>query len=316
MQRTVFAVVTVLLSTTFAQMTGTCATDSAPWAPRTDHASVVFDGKMWVLGGALVSGPPEVFANDVWRSTNGADWTRVKDSAPWSPRCPEAVVFDNKIWVIGGWRNSTGGGLNDLWYSTDGDSWVCATASAGWTTRGGHGVTVFNGKMWVVGGYSNGGRRDVWYSTDGANWTCAIDTAPWLGRYYPAVVEFDSMLWVIGGIQSRCFNDVWYSTDGTNWTQATGSAGWSKRAGQGAVVLDGKMWVLGGMPDPPWKLRVNDVWYSTDCARWTCADSSAEWLPRGWHRPSVYGNKIWVIGGDSTENSPRSAMSGTRPDWG
>jgi hypothetical protein len=263
-------------------------------------ASVVFDSKMWLLGGSVTN---SVYTNDVWCSTNGADWTRVKDSAPWSPRCPEAVVFDNKIWVVGGWRDYTGGGLNDVWCSTDGTSWVCADSSAGWTTRGGHGVTVFNGKMWVIGGYDSHPRNDVYWSTDGANWTEAVHSAPWSGRYYPGVVEFDGTLWVMGGIQSSCFNDAWYSTDGGSWIQAPDSGRWSSRTVHSTLVFDGKMWVMGGMPNPPWSNRLNDVWYSADGMGWTCATDSAEWLPRDGHRTFVYDNKLWVLGGDSTENS-------------
>ncbi len=306
MRRIALVIVAVLLSAASAQMTWTCATESAPWGPRSSHASIVFDNKLWILGGALVCGPPEVYTNDVWCSANGADWTCVAESAPWSRRCPGAVVFDNKIWVIGGWKNSTGGGLDDVWYSIDGESWTLATAHAGWAARGGHGLAAFDGKIWLVAGWVGGGMRDVRWSTDGVTRTLARYPAPWPGRYYPGFVVFDNKLWVMGGqgeMNDTCLNDVWWSTDGDSWTKATDSAGWCPRAAPGAAVFGDKMWVMGGMPYPPWKLRVNDVWYSTDGDSWTCLVDSAPWRPRGWRSSLVYDNKIWVMGGDSTENS-------------
>jgi N-acetylneuraminic acid mutarotase len=39
-----------------------CVTDSAPWQGRCYHPSVVFNNKLWILGGDSSGGP----ANDVW----------------------------------------------------------------------------------------------------------------------------------------------------------------------------------------------------------------------------------------------------------
>ncbi|MFA7162277.1 MAG: hypothetical protein WC083_06880, partial [Candidatus Methanomethylophilaceae archaeon] len=45
---------------------------------RSDHQALVYDGKMWVLGGSS--------RNDVWCSTDGESWTQVTSSAGWSAR--------------------------------------------------------------------------------------------------------------------------------------------------------------------------------------------------------------------------------------
>jgi len=75
------------------------------------------------------------------------------------------------------------------------------------------------------------------------------------------------------------------------------------RTGLEAVVFDGKMCVTGGYVDGFSWLPLNDVWYSTDGATWNCADSSADWRPRGFHASLVYNNLVWVLGGDSTESA-------------
>jgi len=45
----------------------------------------------------------------------------------------------------------------------DGVNWTQATATAGWSARRYHTSVVFDGKMWVIGGYSTATLRDVWY---------------------------------------------------------------------------------------------------------------------------------------------------------
>ena len=105
----------------------TQATASAGWSRRYGHTSVVYDGKMWVMGGTAGS----TRYNDVWWSTDGITWTRATASAGWSGREDHtSVVYDGKMWVMGG---NDGSRKNDVWWSTDGITWTRATASAGWS---------------------------------------------------------------------------------------------------------------------------------------------------------------------------------------
>ena len=138
----------------------------------------------------------------------GDQWFEATDSAGWTARSSHtSVVFDNKMWVIGGYDGTNR--LKDVWYSSDGTSWTRATSSAGWTARYGHTSVVFDNKMWVIGGNdSSGRRRDVWYSSNGTSWTQATDSAEWTGREKHTSVVFDNKMWVIGGSSK---NDVWYS---------------------------------------------------------------------------------------------------------
>ncbi len=267
------------------QMDWTQATANAQWSARASHTSVVFDNKMWVLGG---------LRNDVWYSTNGATWTQATASAGWSVRHNHtSVVFDNKMWVLGG--HDASGLRNDVWYSTNGVTWTQATASAGWSARHNHTSVVFDNKMWVLGGWDAlvGGAflNDVWYSTNGVTWTQATANAGWTARRGHASVVFDNRIWLLGGadVSSRK-NDVWYSTNGATWTQATANAQWSARWFHASAVFDNKMWVLGGN-------SLNDVWYSTNGVTWTQATANAGWSARFSHTSVAFDNKIWVLGG-------------------
>lgn len=101
---------------------------------RKDHGFVWFDGSYWILGGNLGQedlnlpyGPNNLrLANDVWKSTDGFAWTQVLANAEapnrWSPREGHAVVvFEGKIWLIGGRRRVEQPSTSVLDYVTLGD---------------------------------------------------------------------------------------------------------------------------------------------------------------------------------------------------
>lgn len=75
-------------------------------------------------------------------------WKEVAKHADWSDRYnPEVVVFDNKMWVIGGYNPGEKDGDSyyaDVWSSADGVSWSLATDNAPWKGRRGHRVINFN----------------------------------------------------------------------------------------------------------------------------------------------------------------------------
>ena len=136
-------------------------------------------------------------------------WTRATASASFSKRrVHTSVVFDNKMWVIGGYNGSSN--LNDVWYSSDGATWTQATASASFSGRSIHTSVVFDNKMWVIGGYDTANLNDVWYSSDGATWTLATPSASFYTRAYHTSAVFDNKMWVIGGYNGSYLNDVWY----------------------------------------------------------------------------------------------------------
>ena len=152
--------------------------------------------------------------NNVRPESEGADWYYASGDLPFPAReYHTSVVFNNKMWVIGGYGD--GGRKNDAWYSTDGVVWTQATASAAFTCRIWHTSVVFNNKMWVIGGADNDGyRNDVWYSTDGAVWTQATASAALPVCSSHTSVVFNNKMWVIGGYVYGFRNDVWYSSSG------------------------------------------------------------------------------------------------------
>lgn len=141
----------------------TCATNSAQWAKRAEHRSIVFDNKIWVIGGFVESSSGDTKSNDVWYSVDGKNWTCATDSAEWSKRTNFTLVaFDNKMWVLGG-ENDKWNNVNDAWSSTDGTTWKREFETAEWSKRQSHSSVIFNNRMWIMGGSGGGYHNDIWY---------------------------------------------------------------------------------------------------------------------------------------------------------
>ncbi len=83
----------------------------ASWPARYGHTAVVFNNKIWVMGGYNIS---VGYLNDVWSSSDGKNWSQ-EPQASWPARyLHAAVVFNNKIWVMGGYK--TNNYWNDVWH--------------------------------------------------------------------------------------------------------------------------------------------------------------------------------------------------------
>ena len=144
---------------------------------------ISFNDRLWVIDGAMLG--------DVWSSSDGINWTEEIQVNSFSERFGHAsVVFDGKIWVIGG--SDFSGVLNDVWSSSDGVNWTQETANANFTKRYLHTTVVFKDKMWVVGGEDGTFENDeVWSSSDGINWDLESTSSPFLARYGHSSVVFN-----------------------------------------------------------------------------------------------------------------------------
>lgn len=240
----------------------------------------------------------------------GPSWTKVAN-APWQPRDSQGeVVFNDKLWIFGGWFNSNSAPPRDAWSSADGKTWDLVTKDAPWKYSDLPMTLTFDKKMWFMGGWTNGrlaghgATNEVWSSPDGKEWTLAAEHAGWTPRIASAAVEFKGRMWILGGTENYYFgddkslkNDVWSSADGKTWTQATADAGWAPRAYHQAAVLGDKIYVFGGGNYVPKYSAFNDVWSSADGKTWTKETDAAPWSPRMWFSAVTYRDRIWVLGG-------------------
>jgi len=274
----------------------TLVTNNADFSTRTEHGLIEFNNKLWVVGGYHASngGVNGGLLNDVWSSSDGISWTEEVPnnlSSSFTPRTNHStVIFQNKIWVIGG------GGLsntfyNDVWSSPDGINWTQETGNATFAGRFGHSSVVFDNRLWVIGGRDGSSYfSDVWSSTDGVNWTIESNNSAFLPRGHHSSAVFQDKIWVIGGYASGNRNDVWSSIDGVNWIEETANAAFSERRGQSTTVFKDRIWVIAGYLN-------NDVWSSRDGINWTEEIANADFNGRGEQANIVFNDKLWIVGG-------------------
>lgn len=191
------------------------ATANAGWTPRLAAGAVVFKDRMWILGGIenYYFGDEKSLRNDVWSSADGKEWKLETAAAPWAPRAyHQAVVFDGKIWVMGGGNYVPKYEvLNDVWCSSDGVKWEQVTEHAPWNPRLWFSAVVYRDRMWVLGGwtkpYKNWG--DVWWSRDGKQWTELKSKVIWKERHEHSAYVFRDKIWVAGGHAQPLNSEVW-----------------------------------------------------------------------------------------------------------
>jgi hypothetical protein len=184
------------------------ATTVAPFGTRKNFGGLVFGSpaSMWVIGGYDPNS--NQYKNDVWASVDGVNWTLKNPAAPFSPRSNfGCVVFNGKIWVVGGHDNQYG--HTDVWSSVDGVSWTQETPNANFSNDAEYHCVVQNGNIWLLCSQM---AFNTWYSSDGISWIQANPgiASQWYFGY--AALSFNSSIWMIGGSDSSVgIKQVWYS---------------------------------------------------------------------------------------------------------
>lgn len=225
------------------------STDGAAWTkilaadnqsdsvPHGEYSALVpnFNNKMYFLGGHRpgVGFAFDFVTSNTYSSSDGIAWTV---SAPADPADRfsireriGAVVFNNKIFVVGGNAypfggntNSVGTAYNDVWSSPDGATWTKVTAAAAFPARSNPAVFVYDNKIWVAGGKSGSTYlNDVWSSADGASWTQVTTNTAFTGRFGHSVAVLNNEIFLAGGENADgVLGDLWVSEDaGVNWTK-------------------------------------------------------------------------------------------------
>ena len=197
-------------------------TNNPPWGKRYAPYVTVFNNEMYYMGGLSywdINGNIDYSItrgfNDVWKSTDGINWTLVLLNAPWPERglIHGRVIFDNKMWIMGGGiKNLSTGDIsfNDIWYTSDGVSWTKVTDNAPWQKRNHFSVAVHDNKIWVTDGSALPVQQnllnDTWYSPDGFNWFEVKSDNVFPVRHASSLGVFKDNLYLMCGY---LHNDVW-----------------------------------------------------------------------------------------------------------
>jgi hypothetical protein len=303
---------------------GTPTSNSVSWDSATDPTTYLFKGAgsgisaVAGAGGAITfttgvniqtGSNPATYANslqlrDASDAVMGQNWPKVTQSvtSPVPNGSNPGVVFNGSLWLVG--TNGSGATRDDVWNSTDnGVTWTNVTAGlsngAAFGMRFEHQLTVFNGELWVTGGY-NGSTyfSDAWHSSDGVTWTQA-STGGYTGREMHAAVVNNGRLYVIGGENrlNGLLNDVWSTADGVTWQEETANAFFSPRCAVSAVSYNGRIFVIGGYTGGLSPVS-NQVLSSADGANWIQVNGANSTAPlREGGTSLVFDNRIWYLGG-------------------
>ncbi|WP_299186061.1 kelch repeat-containing protein [uncultured Aquimarina sp.] len=266
-----------------------------------ENSMVVFEGKVWSVGGDNAYTAEDTYSSDVWSSDNGINWISVTSNIFEARYRHTLTVFNDQMWLIGG-KNNSEEFLSDIWNSDDGITWSNVTMTAPFGNMSAHTTTVLNNKMYVIGPSSDRTNMIVWSTTDGINWTEENANAfPVRGNHQ--TVAFNNTLYVIGGRnETDRFNEIWSSNDGINWSLVSISSSiFSARDLHTATVYNNKVWVVNGKSDT--SRVVKDIWYSSDMRNWTRYDEIIPFESSHSHTCLAYGEELWLFGGYITSGT-------------
>ncbi|HRG95898.1 MAG TPA: hypothetical protein PLR99_06610 [Polyangiaceae bacterium] len=155
-------------------------TSGPMWAPRgLAGAAVSFKDRLWIVGGGTYDDVPDgtpipvtwrTYRNDVWSTADGARWSLVDESAPFSARIYHNVgVFDGVLWVIGG---AAPDNVADAWYTEDGTNWYDGSEAA-FVSRHAASLWVRDDAMFVGAGnaFDN---TDSYTAPEDGNWLADV----------------------------------------------------------------------------------------------------------------------------------------------
>jgi hypothetical protein len=276
---------------------------------------------MWVAGGASGSGSVTNYYGDVWRSSDGKNWTQTANG-PFGGRYESQMVsFNNQLFLIGG--NQSGTLKNDVWSSPDGITWTQILANNPAITKNTPPGTqfcaredftafVFNNLIWVVGGTDAitglSGLNDVWNSPDGITWTQVLgnsagNATQFAPRWAFSATVLGGNIYVVDGhIPATGVNpiyvDVWSSANGSTWSLINGSFG--PNCYHQTVANNNLLWTTcgyNGWNGGPMSLLAS----SPDGITWTY--SIAPYPARFGHLSLSFGNQVWIMGGCDNRGS-------------
>lgn len=292
--------------------------NGAAFTNRSDFALTTWRGAVWLTGGGNYSDQWSLFS-DVLRSDDGAEWSTVVATAPWTARAYHATAAssdDTALILAGGGRcvaSSFNSSLcpeyewfNDVWAATaveqyNGDAnvsitWNQLALAAPWAKRGGHSLNVLPGAgaggadlvVLAAGLNSSAVFADVWGSSDGgASWALLTAAAPFGARAFHATAVLP----------------------------ASASSG-GATAGAATVVL------IGGALGSTY---YNDVWASADGTNWRLLAAAApfagrygaglSFVPAAAPNGSSNGT-LWLTGGAAAYPATQMSDVWLSPDGG
>jgi hypothetical protein len=252
----------------------TGATVSSGWSAttslttaRSDMSNVAYNGFMYNLGGYDGTS----YLNDVQYAPINANgtigtWTATA-SFTTARKGHNAVAYNGYMYILGGYDGTTA--RNDVQYAPINANGTIGTwtATASFTTARAYSRpgAVYNGYLYVLGGWNNGTLlNDVQYApinADGTVGTWVATTSFTTARLGLTAVVYSGYLYIAGGFNGSYLNDVQYApinNDGSvgSWMATTSFT--TGRYSFGLSAYSGYLYIAGGFNGS----YLNDVQYA------------------------------------------------------
>lgn len=234
------------------------------------HTLINFNGALYSIGGMYTYKNPTTVitgygVNKVYKSTTyGETWVTIDPTDNYIfPTVTQhtATVFNNKVYIIGGFINMSHGAgydptyteTNEIWYTSDCKTWVKEPSTVPFGVRANHQTVAFNNKLWLIGGELRSGWNtldsvysDIWYSSDSSSWIRSTDTADFGKVTGHKCFVYDNKLWLFNG------KWIWYSEDGEVWKLMTSSPAFGEISGYNIIQFNNKVYLI----------DANNIWVS------------------------------------------------------
>ena len=300
------------------------STDSKVFSPRANHKFFVFKNKLYVVGGDYSFRKTEkIFFNDIWVSENGMTWVRIKNHFLEPPRNNFSLeIFDNKVWIFGGYYIENDQYLRDIWYSEDMLNWIKVEEFAVFPGRMKSAITVFDNKIYLIGGVGKDYSllSDVWVSSDGIEWEQISHDNPFSSELENKAVVFDNSLFLFSEKHG-----VFKSVDGKIWSVISDSKLFTTRRNYSIINNDESLYLIGGekiYSGTYYTDFLNDIWSSSDGVEWkqiaphfTSVELKEEMInqvfPRSCHSVTIFKDRFFITGGLNSNNSKITYLDDT-----
>jgi hypothetical protein len=267
--------------------------------------------RFYLIGARQMPQPVEIFdfATRTWK-TGAVSPTIMHHFQP--------VVYDGKIYVVGALTGSGRGEppLPDIYiYDPAADRWEKGPAVPADRLRGGAGVAVHNGLIYLVAGHQLGHSSGhvPWldsFNPKTGEWKKLAD-APRPRDHFQAIVN-DGKMYAIAGRRSAAATgnalnlttpeiDVYDFASGT-WSTLPASANIpTQRAGVAAVLFNGSIIVIGGESPIPERMHTDVEAFNLTTQQWTTLAP----LNHGRHGTGaiVHNGKIYIGAGSSRQGT-------------
>jgi len=299
---------------------GTTFVTSGFTTARDSHASVAYNGYLYIIGGVGGS-----FLNTIQYcpfNSNGTVGTCTANSTGFTTgRYGLTAAADNgTLYIIGGTSNGSNG-LNDIQHcpiNSNGTVSTCVVQSSAFTTgREGHASAIYNGYLYITGGSTNGGGiggflNDLIFcplNSNGSVGTCTTElNAFTTARYGHTSVAYNGYLYIVGGYGGSAQNDIQYLPivggqvgDVGSGTQQT-NAFTTPRYGQSTALYNGYIYIAGGYGNS--FVLQTSVYYcplNANGSVGTCTATTSLGVnqARAFHASVAYNGYLYLIGGAS-----------------